>query len=428
MTADGRTTTIAAAGPLATDTVWDADTVRVTGDVFVNDGSTLSIAPGVRVLFEGWYSIFVRGRLEAVGTAAAPIVLDSAHPDMWRPDSSLLGAWSGLRFDATRAANGVSRIEWCDVAHTKGLAGRDRGGAVSVIACSNVQVRNSIFHHNAAQYGAVVYCERMANPLLAGNLMVDNYAFTGGSVAYCIDSYPRLFQNTIARNTCLNADGSYATGAIHNHMGKAYLSGSIVYGNASHYFLPGQMREAKAFCVRHCDVQYGIAGEGDFDADPLFRGTGEHPFALTWGSPCRDAGPADTTGQGLVPVDLAGGSRIGGVRIDVGAYESTIPADVALAAGTGTGSIRLDVAPNPTTRPLSVAVTLRALSDRVRVRVLDAAGRELRSLHDGPLPSGTTRLSWDGRCVRGRFAPAGAYWILVVDADGQTGARFVLAD
>jgi hypothetical protein len=421
-----------ARGPVAVDTFWGEDTVRVTGDVFVADGSTLYIAPGVTVLFEGWYSIFVRGRLLAAGTPLLPIRFDSARPDLWAPDSSLCGAWAGLRFDGTRAANGASRLEWCEVRHTKGLAGRDRGGAISMIGCSNLVVRNSVFRENAAQYGAVLYCERMACPALVGNLMVENYAFTGGSAVYCIDSYPRLFENTITGNTCLNSDGSYATGAVHNHMGKAWLAGNIVYGNPSQYFISMQMREPKPFCVRYCDVQYGLGGEGDFDADPRFAGGGSHPHALDAASPCRDAGPADTTGHGLAVVDLAGWNRTAGARIDVGAYEWADPA--AVEEGTGGGdvsggpAVRVAAASNPAIRPVSIELTIREAADHLRVVVVSAAGRRIRSLFEGSVRAGSATIVWDGRTDGGRKAVAGAYWILAETGMCKAHTRVLLMD
>ena len=78
------TATITASGTLTEDTVWDQD-ILLTGDVVVPDGITLTIEPGVTVLFDAlsddqaggtWPEISelrVYGTLTAVGTPTDPI-------------------------------------------------------------------------------------------------------------------------------------------------------------------------------------------------------------------------------------------------------------------------------------------------------------------------------------------------------------------
>lgn len=78
------TATITASGTLTEDTVWDTD-ILLTGDVVVLEGVTLTVAPGVTVLFDAlsddqvggaWTElteIDVYGTLTAVGTTADPI-------------------------------------------------------------------------------------------------------------------------------------------------------------------------------------------------------------------------------------------------------------------------------------------------------------------------------------------------------------------
>ena len=54
-----------------------------------------------------------------------------------------------------------------------------------------------------------------------------------------------------------------------------------------------------------------------------------------------------------------------------------------------------------------------------RVRVVDAAGREVRVLYDGTLPKGTWVFRWDGRLDSGASPQSGAYVIEVLSA-GKT--------
>ena len=57
MTAPRRPGLAFAGGTLAarSETVWDADTVRVTADVLVPAGAILRVLPGVRVEFAGFH-------------------------------------------------------------------------------------------------------------------------------------------------------------------------------------------------------------------------------------------------------------------------------------------------------------------------------------------------------------------------------------
>jgi hypothetical protein len=55
----------------------------------------------------------------------------------------------------------------------------------------------------------------------------------------------------------------------------------------------------------------------------------------------------------------------------------------------------------------------------VTVRVLDAAGREIRELHRGWTPGGSHELTWDGRDARGAPVAAGVY-LWTFDSAGLT--------
>lgn len=377
--------TISVSGLIAVDTVWSADTVLVTGEVEIADGVTLDIVPGTDVLFTGWYALTVQGRVRAIGTASEPIRFDSTHPELFQPDLTLAGAWGGLRFHDTPASNGWSRLEWCELAHAKGVDSRRQGGALSLIGCSVLEARNCVFRDNVAEYGAVLYAERSANPLLTGCLMHGNGGLTAGAVLFLVDSYPRLYQCTLTGNPSLNQDIYYDTAAVHAYHSKPTIHGCILYDNYCSFFLPLQIREGKAFYTRWCDIEFGMEGEGDFDLPPQFAGAGAHPYALASSSPCVDAGPLETPEVNLLPVDLAGMPRPAAGRFDVGAYEWSDPAVVPDAPGGATGVSRrahLRAAPNPSAAEVTIRFTL-VETGPFRLTLHDLTGRELALLAEG---------------------------------------------
>jgi hypothetical protein len=68
--------------------------------------------------------------------------------------------------------------------------------------------------------------------------------------------------------------------------------------------------------------------------------------------------------------------------------------------------------PDPATGPAGVRLDMPATA-RVRLDVIDVAGRVVREIDAGRLASGAHDLVWDGRDREGRATPAGIYWLRV---------------
>jgi hypothetical protein len=411
---DGRAEQVA--GPILTDTVWAADTILVVGDVTIESQVHLTIAPGVRVLFDGHYGLYVQGTLTAVGTPSDWILLDSRHPEAFAVDSTTTGCWHGIRFPWTSSANDSSRLAYCIIAHCKAAGDSSRGAALSTDGFSKLAVTNCILRDNVADIGGALYCSNFAAPALTGCLITGNHGFRGGSVYYAQDAYPALINCTIVANP-VHEEGIFEnTNALHNHISKSKVTNCIVRTNPSQYFLGGQIYEGKPFYVTYCDIEDGYPGVGNFDADPVFVDSGPHPFSLQEGSPCINAGRPDLAGLGLPPFDLAGGPRVVEGRIDVGAYEWAAAGAVAEDGGHGaaataaTSGAWLELAgANPGRGSVTLAFGL-AHAQRVELAVFDAAGRLQAVLREGPADAGVHVVAWDGRNGRGAAVEAGVYF------------------
>jgi parallel beta-helix repeat protein len=129
--------------------VWSTDTVSVTGDLYVLSGQTLTIQPGVEVLFTGPFDLNVQGLLTAVGTPADSIIFSRSRP-------SEESRWSGIRFDS---ADGSSLLQYCRLewAKNSGASPDVRGGAVWINRCSptisHCLIINN-YSHNESYNGA----------------------------------------------------------------------------------------------------------------------------------------------------------------------------------------------------------------------------------------------------------------------------------
>ena len=101
--------------------------------------------------------------------------------------------------------------------------------------------------------------------------------------------------------------------------------------------------------------------------------------------------------------------------------------------GTGVGGGPPDLAalalapvrPNPSRGASVLRYTLARAGD-VRLELLDAAGRRVRTLAAGASAAGQHELAWDGRDAGGHAAAAGLYWARLTCAGETRTQRFVL--
>jgi len=330
-------------GPVTTDTTWEAETIRVVGDVAVADGVTLTIAAGVRVVFADYHHLDVQGTLLAVGTAADRILFTTDEPEHFVVDESHTGCWNGIRFDATPATNAPSRLAYCLLEYSKAIGEGGGlypygGGAVSVVDFGGLSIENCILRHNLAGYGGAVFLYRHGNARLIGNLIADNHALHNGAALYCGYSHPELVNNTIVRNRIHNQEDPYIESCgVQGFQSRPALANNIIRNNDPEvWYMHSQIKYHKDYYTHHNNIEGYEALEDDIDADPMFvnaagldgvPGTFDDNLRLRLGSPCVDAG-WDAAVPGSVETDLDGvprffdGDQSGPAIVDMGAYEA----------------------------------------------------------------------------------------------------------
>ena len=145
---------------------------------------------------------------------------------------------------------------------------------------------------------------------------------------------------------------------------------------------------------------------------------GGAPVSTASGSQYQPAIVSDGDSVGVVVwVDQrTGGSDLFAQRVPA---IVTLDAPVAPAAG-----LALAAAPNPSRAACVLRFTLSA-AQHVRLDVLDAGGRRVRTLADENRAPGVHALAWDGRDDAGRVLPAGAYFARLAGANGVRTARIV---
>jgi len=134
--------------------VWDlgGSPYEVVDTIRVEAGTQLIIEPGVQVLFEGYYPLFVYGSLQALGSESDSILFEAVNPD---------SGWFGIRFYDNTTQPDSSILDYCILQHGKSSS-RNAAG----------ELKN----------GGVIYCSNASNLRISNCLITENQ--TGDIVGY----------------------------------------------------------------------------------------------------------------------------------------------------------------------------------------------------------------------------------------------------
>ncbi|MFC2114566.1 immunoglobulin domain-containing protein, partial [Bacteroidota bacterium] len=337
---------ITSSGTISTNTTWYSyvDTVKVTGDLSINNGITLTIEKGVVVEFQGAYKLNVQGRLRALGAVNDRIVFTTTA-------SNQASGWRGIRFYNTPSTNDTSLIDFCIIQYGNAVGSGyydQMGGGIFVYNFSKLIIKNNIITNNqAVYYGAGIACWYYASPVIVNNLICHNSASSvaGGVMIYQY-SNPVFIGNTVVRNK----SNSYG-GGIYIYYSTTQIKNCIIYGNDGGSY--DQIYPSSGASLSYCNVENGYQGTGNIADDPLFvdpaTGPGnnynglQYNYSVSTSSPVIDAGIGTTYGY-LYPgiYDVGGNLRVDGQGVDIGAYEyvaSTVGCGYVTVDTTWTGSV-----------------------------------------------------------------------------------------
>lgn len=211
---NGNSQTIEVSGEISQNTTWQADTVKITDDVFVLENASLSIMPGTYVEAQGFYKIQVAGSIWAIGTVEDTIFFSVADTTgMWSDTTSNTGGWNGIHIENNPI--GISKFEYCDMAFGKQYYSWPNypeymGGAlIRVKYYGAIHLENNYFHDNLLCHdygvpynsGGVIYGQDVDTVKISNNLFINNRSFkVGGAVSIRLGCPNTIISN----NTFLN--------------------------------------------------------------------------------------------------------------------------------------------------------------------------------------------------------------------------------
>lgn len=198
-------------GHITEDTTWTlaSSPYLVTGDIFVDEGATLTIEPGVIVKFGGYISIFVNGSLYAVGTDTDRIKFTSNKP------SPEIGDWNTVKFQGARNKTFIMKYTVIEYgAH--GVAISSKGGSliencefynnikgIHIIGNSNTQIKSNTIKFN--QIGISSEGKEVSDVIIVNNIIRDNSG--SGIYLYVSSSSTSYIYNITVSGNAVSSNG-----------------------------------------------------------------------------------------------------------------------------------------------------------------------------------------------------------------------------
>ena len=178
----------------------------------IPDDSTLTIDPGVHVIFRGYYFLLVHGTLIAEGTESDNILFTVEDSTDFGDMNSELGGWQGIFIEnfGQMDNNDTTVLKHCIIEYAKGtsLSLRFNGGALNIDNTGRVRIENSIIRNNSSiAGGGGIALESRANVLIRNCIIHDNIALRGGGLRTAGSSFALIERNLICRNTSVLEGG-----------------------------------------------------------------------------------------------------------------------------------------------------------------------------------------------------------------------------
>ena len=198
-------TSIEASGSVSGN--WNVDTVNVISDIEIAQSEILNIGEGVTIIFQGPYSLQVKGCLKALGSFENPILFSIYDTTGFQNDTITNGGWKHVRIENLSSEVDTTQISYCNFEYGKAMAEdsiHGYGGAICIRNTNRVSITNCNFKNNYAFFsGGAVYLEN-ASIRVIGNSFENNrcgqsqiyYGYGGG---VCVDLSEAIIEQNYFR-------------------------------------------------------------------------------------------------------------------------------------------------------------------------------------------------------------------------------------
>ncbi|MDD7251038.1 MAG: hypothetical protein PUH21_03350 [Prevotellaceae bacterium] len=190
----------------------------IAGGLTVDEGATLTLAAGVRLLFQSNASMLVEGTLISDGTLLHPVVLRGDRMDMMfenQPYDRVSNQWGGVRLSSTSYGN---RLTYTDI----------HSGSYGIRCDSSDVYREKLRLVNSVIHNVGGHClEAVSSKLWVGNSQITN---AGGHCVSLIGGDAQFVHCTIGQFYPFDGMRGAALAFTNEQSGRAYpLLGAFFY-------------------------------------------------------------------------------------------------------------------------------------------------------------------------------------------------------
>ncbi|MDD4236695.1 MAG: T9SS type A sorting domain-containing protein [Bacteroidales bacterium] len=200
-------------GSVDQGTVWDYDTVFLEGNVNIPEDIILEIAPGTKIIAEGYYRIEAYGCILALGNVQDTIVFTVADKTDFADTAQYeAGGWDGIHFLPSTCSDS-SLFEYCKFSYGKAVKpDNNSGGAVLITNRNNIEFYNCTFEYNMClEYGGAIY-SNSTNLISYCKFVLNRTYEHGGAIAFKAENIEPIIANCeFIKNIAMNHedDGSW---------------------------------------------------------------------------------------------------------------------------------------------------------------------------------------------------------------------------
>lgn len=206
--------TIEVSGSINANTNWYADTVKIIGDVTVEQDVLLSISSGVYIEAQGYYKLVVAGRISAIGLVNDSITFTvNDTTGFWSDTNSVVGGWHGIYIIGEDGSTDSSVFKYCKLQYGKNYdeyGGDINGGALYIYNHGFLHINHCLFTNNMVicythgvdgPYGGAIYCENANEILIDSSSFIKNRSFDfSGAIRIDQNCYNTVITNNIFIN------------------------------------------------------------------------------------------------------------------------------------------------------------------------------------------------------------------------------------
>ncbi len=415
---------------ISENTVWESDTVYVSGDLAIKANAELNIKAGTTVIMAPHSELFVYGTLNIEGTDTAPVIITSSED-----------YWDGIRF--TGESSSENTINYCHISNILSIGennlfirknasvemtnceirnntvytleeGRtERLSAVVYVKDSNLSMRLCKIYNNTqigaqTDYSGVMITDNstitLDNAIFTDNTSTDNHIKLNNSQMNVINS--NLIDQRIY---AIKSDINFVNSIIYSEI---FSSPLIIDQNCNTSLINCLLNKTASGYITASNNIYKEAVIWD---NPDFIDETDVKFDLSRTSPCIDQGTDIINDYSFPYYDIDNNIRIwDGNRdsknvIDIGVNEYFGSADDKNDCSPAEFIKTINCYPNPFNPSTHLSFNL-VEDSHVNITIYNIKGQVVKTLINKRLESGFHKIEWNGLDIQSKQVSSGVYF------------------